>query len=132
MGNILYIRLNASTYNEEDVKKFFPCLHALAWHKDDKYIRASQSYGVLELISSLQDVLEFGNIKEEIKSIIADDWLVLCEMKKELEQDVLNWEPHKANELTYKIEEMLKAVEKNLQENKERKKLILKGEYNVE
>ncbi len=128
MGNILYIRVSASTYNEDDVKKHFPLLHKLAWRDDDRYIPASQRYGVLELIATVQDVLDFAQIDIEVKNFLMADWKTLCEMKKELEQYVLEWKPHKASELTYTIEEKLAEIEKNLQADKYIKTKILKGE----
>ncbi len=131
MGNILYVRVSASTFKEEDVKKYYPCLHALAWNKEDKYIPASQRYGLLELIATIKDVLDFTPLDAEIKGIIEKDWPLIVDAKEELNQEILDWQAHKANELTFKIEEMLTQVEKNLQADKKIKQNILKGEYNV-
>ncbi len=128
MGNILYIRASASTYNEDDVKKHFPLLHSLAWRENDAYIPAAQRYGLLELIATVKDVLEFTKIDEELKALLWDEWQVLCEMKKELEQCVLDWNLHKANEITYILEEKLAELEKILQAEKNIKNKILKGE----
>ncbi len=111
MGKILTIRVSVTTYDEQDVIKAFPHLCALAWHKDDKHIPASQVYGVLELIESLHQALQFAPWTEEAKNILGNDIKKIYLKKEELDNLILTRQIKEADALIYTIEESLQELE---------------------
>ena len=115
MGNILYVRLTVNTFDEKEVKKNFPSLYGLAWNEKDRYIPASQKFGLLELIDSLKDALDYADwIETDTKEIIYDDVLSLVQMKKDLQELILEWKVKEAHDLTYAIEDLFYSIEKKL------------------
>ncbi len=118
MGKILLIRVNAVTHNEDDVKKYYPSLFNLAWNEKDKYIPASQRYGVLELITTLNESLQYANWSEETKELLQIDISHLAELKDNLQKLILDWKPAEANTLSFTIEEMLESLESKVKAGK--------------
>ncbi len=112
MGKFLFIRVSVLDYDAKETKKNFPHLSQLAWSDDDKYIPASQSFGLLSLITSLSESLEFAKWTDEQKKLLADDIKELVALKGQVEKDVLDWKPQDANKLTFTIEEKLEELEK--------------------
>lgn len=119
MGKFLFVRVSVSTYDENEVKKNFPSLSNLAWSENDMYIPASQRFGILELIQSLSDSLEFAQWTNEKKEILENGIKTLFDLKQKLEKDVLEWKPQEANEITFLIEEELTELEKKAKQLKE-------------
>lgn len=118
MGNILLVKVTATTFDEKEVKKRYPKLSALVWNEKDKYIPASQYYGILDLITSLEQSLQYASWEEEVKSLLSSPIQELSKMKKELDKLILDWKPKEANPLTYSIEEKLDELEKIIKSEK--------------
>ncbi len=121
MGKLLYIQINASTYDEKKVRKTLPILCEIAWSEKDKYIPASQSFGIIELITTLNEALEFANLAQEVVELLVDDVALLMEEKARLSKAIISREVHEADAITYSIEEKLIELE-----NKAKSKKILK------
>ncbi len=111
MGKILNIRVSVNTYDDKDVVKAYPHLHALAWPKDDKNILASQTFGLLELIESLYQASQFAPWEEQIKNILKDDIKKIYLQKQELDKLILARQIKEADTLIYTIEESLQELE---------------------
>ncbi len=112
MGDILLIRVSVSTYDESDVKKRYPLLSRMVWPVQDKFIPAAQQFGLLELITTLSESLEFAKWSDKTKDLLRPHVLELVDRQKKLNEYILSWQPKEANALSFEIEENLDRIEK--------------------
>ncbi len=124
MGKLLYIRVNASTYDETKVRKEFPTLCELVWNEKDSYIPAAQFFGVLELIATLHEALEYANFPQELVNLLKNEVQELVILKENLSKAITSWEVREADKITYDIEEKLQVLEAKA--NKEKILKLLK------
>lgn len=117
MGRVLQIRVSASTYNPDEVEKYWPALVRLA-QPESAY--PPETYGVLELVQRLDELCRFGSWSQEVKSVLEPFVLQAAEKKEALEKALADWKVSEANALSFELEDVLKAMQK------EAKKLKLK------
>ncbi len=111
MGNLLVVRVSSTTFDESDVKKRYPLLFNLAWPENDSHIPASQRFGIIELIITLQEALEYALWKDETKHLLQDFIDEISSLQKIFQKHILSWEPKEANTLSFQIEEKLDLLE---------------------
>ena len=136
MGKILGIRVQAQTYNEDDVASAWPRLCSLVWPlwasrlalenvRLDGFGPVSEpgpvekslggrKHGVLELAQAISDVVKFGSLPGEVMDILAVPAEKLKEISVSLETTLGSWDARGANRLTDELEDVLSAVEQAL------------------
>ncbi len=114
MGDLLIVRVNATTFEEKGLKKRYPLLTKLAWPPSDSFIPAHQQYGVAELITTLDEAMQYADWNLSTKKLLADSIEKVVRLLKEFQGHILSWEPKEANTLSFTIEEALDEMEKLL------------------
>jgi hypothetical protein len=109
MGRVLQVRLLAGTFDEEQVGRAWPRLHALAWPVGGGGPHGPA--GVLELAAALEDQLRFGEWSGELKDRLGPGLKTLAGLRAQLEQALSDWQPQKASELSFAVEDGLDALE---------------------
>lgn len=110
MGRVLQVRVSASTYNPDDVRKNWPRCHARAWPQGEPVFEPHQ--GVLQLIDALEDALRLADWDDYVRDLVSEPVAKLAAMKDELEEALAEWDPRRANRLTDDIEDLLSVLEK--------------------
>ena len=109
MGRVLQIRVSASTYRPEDVKKNWPRLFNLAWPEAD--VHEPVGVGVLELIDRLSNESRLGDWPKERKQRLEPGVSRLVYLKQQLEAALGDWKPQQANSLSNDLEGLLDELE---------------------
>lgn len=141
MGKILDIRVMAQTYDEDEVAKAWPRLVMLAWPawsaklgmdgiKDGlpgysvgaagpvEKALGQRRHGVMELAAALPDLVKFGDLPENIVTILEETAPAVEKARLALESALGDWDVKKASALTYELEDALSAAEKSLDQVK--------------
>lgn len=111
MGDVLQIRVSASTYDERDVTRRWPRATTLAWGDREPV----GPRGVLELVETLADVIEFADVPftdDAARSNVSDALALTTRKKQQLEAHLADWQASEANAASYALEEALDDVEK--------------------
>lgn len=113
MGKVLQIRVSAQTHDPDDVYRYWPRLSRLAW--GERKFAADGIKGVRELIVALHDLWKFGNEwspadREAVGRILP----VLRDFDSRLEAALADRRPDEADALSYKIEDGLDALEREI------------------
>ncbi|WP_027187484.1 hypothetical protein [Desulfovibrio cuneatus] len=125
MGKILFIRVSAITYREEDVPKTWPALYALAYPDEGFTIAGknkrsqpapTQNRGVLELAARLEDLFQFGELEETQRKALDTGLPPVRTAVAALEAALAERNAQTAFQLTDTIEEALSLLEKTVQE----------------
>ena len=120
MGDNLFIRVCAVTYDAERLGKVWPFLTELVWPPSagtdptGEAVRrtfSKQAKGVLELAAGVLDILRFGALSAVQKERMTPHGQQLKAHLAALEEALGNRDVHKASELTNSIEETLDALE---------------------
>ena len=111
MGRVLQVRVMAYTFSEKEVEDTWPGLFNMVFGKDD-FLKRARSKGVLELVDALNDLIRFGDMDKKIEEALIPGVDRVLSLKKELEQALADWQPQKANELTFALEDELDELEK--------------------
>lgn len=114
MGRVLQIRVSASTYRPEDVKKNWPRLFDLAWPEAD--VHEPVRVGVLELVDRLSNESRLGDWSRELKQDLEQGVSRLVYLKTQLESALGDWKPQEANQLSNDLEGLLDQVERTVAE----------------
>lgn len=122
MSRVLFIRVSAETFNEDDVLKSWPTLCATVWpdagaNKNDKPSRIikqlapSPAKGALALVDAFTEHVRFVADEAERKALLpyAEK---LEGLRKNLDEALGNRDVHKASTLTDAIEDALDEAEK--------------------
>ena len=107
MGKILQIRVSAWTYDEAEVEKAWPRLAELAFSVPLKHAKR----GVLEMVTALDDGLRFMDWPAALKNSITPGLKRAVAVKDRLEGALADWDPRRADSLSYELEDALDAVE---------------------
>ncbi len=118
MGDLLVVRVNATTFEDDAVKKRYPSLHKLAWPEHDNYIPASQRFGIIELIKTLEEAVEYALWSDKTKNLLSPLIGEISSLQKIFQKHILSWEPKEANTLSFQIEEKLDELEKLVNKEK--------------
>jgi len=118
MGKILQIRVSARTHDPDDVYRYWPRLSGLAWSElPFAPGRSAQAgpRGVRELVAALHDLWKFGNEwspadREAVGRVLP----VLRDLDSRLEAAMADRRPDEADALSYKIEDGLDALEREI------------------
>ena len=108
MGRILFIRVSAATYNEEDVLKTWPNLCAFAWQDDTL---PATDKGVIPLVLALGNRLLL--VDDAGKDALQDNLHRLAQLHSKLEAALAERDVHGAHAITNKIEDTLDSLERN-------------------
>jgi hypothetical protein len=111
MGRVLQVRVMAYTFSEKEVEDAWSGLFSIAFGKE-KLSGNARVKGVLELIDALHDQIRFGELDKKIVEALTPGVDKVLSIKKELEQVLADWQPQKANELTFVLEDELDELEK--------------------
>lgn len=107
MGKILQIRVSAWTWDEDLVPKAWPRLSELAFSVPLKH----EKHGVLEMVQSLGDGLQFMKWPEERRKALTPGIEKCVDIKRRLEGALANWNPREANILSDELENELDRLE---------------------
>ena len=120
MGRNLFIRVSASTYDEDRVAKDWPDLFELAWPSikvaDRAREKIAESFspkgrGVLDLASRMVDSIAYGELSEAQRARMAPLGKDLQARLTGLENALGNRDVASADKLTNAIEDSLDAME---------------------
>lgn len=124
MGKLLFIRVCAATYDEDEVEKTWPRLYRLAWPEKSDIVEkkveeafGSSRKGVLELAERAVDILKYGKGEEtKLQSVppLAEE---LQKALRGLEDALGDRDIQQANKFTINIEQSLDALENALKTN---------------
>jgi len=112
MGKILQIRVSARTFKPEDVEKAWPALFDLAVKHGPGGEKPFK--GVLELIDLLHDYVRFELDDKKLKSLLEPELKKIVDIKTGLENALSDWDPQKADALSYDLEDALSELESRL------------------
>lgn len=126
MGRILFIRVSAVTYREEEVIRAWPLLCATVWPDpeiDDadspaKIVRKlvpAPERGALELVDRLTDMVQFGELQPEWKTALQVPAATLASLREQLDEALGDRKVAEAQTLTGRIEGALDEAEALLQ-----------------
>ncbi len=118
MGKILVVRVSASTYDDADVKKRYPLLYQFAWPVNDDYIPAAQRFGIMELITTLDEAIDFADWPQNVKTVLAPFIEEISHLQKTMQELILAWQPKEADAISYQIEEKLDELEAYIKKEK--------------
>lgn len=110
MGRILQIRVSAYTFNPQEIEKSWPTLFEIAFGQDQKV----DNPGVFELITRLKERILFEEVQEEVEKILEPKLKEISLLQKKLEEALADWEPKKANQLSYQLEDKLDSLEQEI------------------
>jgi len=110
MGQVLQIRVSASTYDPAEAERRWPVLMALGFTPP---VILEQERGVLQLVENLADRLEMGVLPEEAARDLGEGIRKAANAKARLEAALAEWNARAANLCTDEIEEALDDAEKN-------------------
>lgn len=108
MGKVLQIRVSAWTWDEDLVSKAWPRLSELAFSVPLKH----EKHGVLEMVQSLGDGLQFMKWPEERREALTPGIEKCVDIKRRLEGALANWNPREANSLSEELERELDDLER--------------------
>ena len=108
MGKVLQIRVSAWTYNEDDVKKSWEGLSALAWPRPPY---PGEKRGVLELVTALENGLGFEDWPKAVADRLREGIGRVGDLRNQLEQALADWNPREANRLSDALEDALSLLE---------------------
>ena len=140
MGKILDIRVMAQTYSEDDVVKTWPRLVLLAWPEWSAKLgmdRVSDNlpgystgvsvvekalgprpHGVMELAAALPDLLKFGDLPNNLTTVLEAPVAQVEKIKRELDAALGDWDTKTASALTFQLEDALSAAERSIDKSK--------------
>ena len=125
MSKLLFIRVIAVTYREEDVPKTWPTLYALAYPdegftitgKNKRSLPApTQNRGVLELAARLDDLFQFGELEDAQRSTLEKGLPPLLTAVAALDAALAERNAQAAYLLTDTIEDALTLLENAVQD----------------
>ncbi len=125
MSKLLFIRVIAVTYREEDVPKTWPALYALAYPDEGFTIAGknknsqpdpTENRGVLELAARLEDLFQFGELENAQRNALETGLPPVRTAVAALEAALAERNAQTAFQLTDTIEEALSLLEKTVQE----------------
>lgn len=113
MGKILQIRVSALTHDPNDVYRSWPRLSRLAWGEGK--FAADGTKGVREMIVALHDLWKFGNEWVSVdREAVGRALPALRDLDSHLEAALADRRPDEADVLSYKIEDGLDALEREI------------------
>lgn len=112
MGKLLQIRVIAQTYDEDELEKAWPRLHALAWPEDKAPTPYMPGKGVLELVQNLDEGRQFGPWSKETRAALTPGIEQAKQLKQQLENALAEWDATQANALSNQLEESLSDLER--------------------
>lgn len=122
MGKLLFIRVCAATYDEDEVEKTWPKLYALAWPGNPDIVQkgvenafGSSKKGVLELAEKAVDLLKYGKGRETKTQGIVEQAEDLQKALRGLEHALGERDIPLANKFTIAVEQSLDALENALE-----------------
>ena len=111
MGKLLQIRVQASTYSEDDVSRAWPRLFELAFSSQAP-VPSSGMRGVMELVARLDDIRRFSDgLPNEVKAILDKNLPPVLEIRDELESSLADWKAARANTLSDDLEKAIADLE---------------------
>ena len=139
MGKILGIRVQAQTYNEDDVAETWPRLCALVWPlwvsrlapgnasrgihgpvREPGPVEKSlggRKHGVLELAQAIPELVKFGSCPKDITDMLTLPAEKLKEISVSLETALGNLDAREALGLTDRLEDVLNTAEQAIAKN---------------
>lgn len=112
MGKYLQIRVSAGTFDPADVEKNYPRLCRVAWEDNGRPTFGEP--GVFNLVERLEEVVRFGDLDPTVKGLLRDGVQRAFESKMELEAALADWDPRRADKISYELEDRLLELEKSL------------------
>jgi hypothetical protein len=112
LGRVLQIRVSAYTFDPSEVEKNWPHLFEVVFAQDQKV----SNPGVRELLKRLKEKVLFEDLDPRIAAFLEPQVKELESWQKKLDTALANWEPQKANEISYLLEEKLDQIEQKLKE----------------
>lgn len=123
MGNILFIRVSAETYDAKDVPKSWPALYTLIWGTEDDSplskkilppLAPEVKRGVLQLLDAFVDHARHAKMDEERRKDLLEHAERLYSLRQELDEALGGRDVRKATGLTNAIEDALDKAEKTV------------------
>ena len=113
MGRVLQVRVLAYTYAEDDVRKAWPLLWKLAF-EDNTPGFPHEMKGVLELVRALDDLYQFGDVPDAVRSLLEEGLPRVVKDVKDMQARLADWDPQAANQATDRLEDGLGDLEKRV------------------
>jgi hypothetical protein len=107
MGKILQILVSSWTYDEAEVEEAWPRLAELAFSVPLDLPKR----GVLEMVTALDDGLRFMPWPAPLRKAVAPGLARVVAIRDRLEGALADWDPRKADKLSYELEDALDALE---------------------
>ena len=114
MGNILFIRVSAVTYDEASMRKAWPGLYALCFSEDNDWAFGAGEKTVMDLITALDNGVRYSDMDKVHVEVLQHHAPGLMELKNKLDMALANHDVPSAKELANAIENALGDAEKAL------------------
>ncbi|MUM78710.1 hypothetical protein GKC30_13800 [Pseudodesulfovibrio sp. F-1] len=108
MGKLLQIRVSASTFSEDEVKKVWPALWELVWGDGGDAIPRK---GVMELAQAVFDAVRAGLIPKERRDPLREKAEQAEALRFKLQDALAARQPREADAISYELEDCLDALE---------------------
>ncbi len=113
MGRVLMVRVQASTFREEEVRRNWPRLWRLAFEVHRPAFPCAVQ-GVLELVQALEDLGQFGRLEPEVDAALQQDMPALIAARRSLEEALSRWDVRAAQAATDAVEDALDSLERQM------------------
>lgn len=111
MGRVIQVRVSASTFSEDEVRRAWPKLWDLAFERNTPGF-PHEMKGVFELVRALDDLYQFGDMDSTAHEALAAGLPRVLADIGELQRQLADWNPQAANRATDRIEDGLSELEK--------------------
>ncbi|NCC25463.1 MAG: hypothetical protein EOM25_09770 [Deltaproteobacteria bacterium] len=117
MGRMLQIRVMATTYSEDDVRRAWPKLFELAFPPGSP-LPATKIRGVLELVRSLGDLHLFSDdLPTEARLAMDEHFPKIAVLRDGLEKNLADWKAGEANAYSDRLEDAIDLLEADMPRN---------------
>ncbi|MBZ4684502.1 MAG: hypothetical protein JG774_247 [Desulfomicrobiaceae bacterium] len=116
MGRTLTIRVQASTYSEDEVRRRWPRLWNLAFEEHQPAFPCPMR-GVLELVQALDDLRHFGRWdagSSDVAAVLQKGVPAAVAARRNLEDALSRWDVHAALAATDAVEDALDLLERQM------------------
>lgn len=108
MGQVLQIRVSATTFDEKDVPKHWPALDKLVWERGEFM---NPARGVMELAHAAFTAVHAGLLPQAQAEALEEGAYRAEEIRKQIEAALGEWDAKMADKLSYQLEDALDELE---------------------
>ena len=118
MGNVLFVRVSAVTYDEASMRKAWPGLYSLCFSEDNDRFFASGEKTVMDLVTALDNGVRYSDMPKVHVEVLQSHTPGLVQLKNALDKALSDHNVQKAKDLCNAIENALADAEKALHPGK--------------